>query len=79
MCDIDIGRRMMFESKERREQMRKREKRTEIMREREEREIPGKRRIIFFFLQYCYSAVLSLELHCSSIAKKFAILGFNIP
>ena len=45
MCDIYIGRRMMFESKERREQMRKREKRTEIMREREEREIPGKRRI----------------------------------
>ena len=45
MCDIDIRRRMMFESKERRDQMRKREKRTEIMREREEREIPGKRRI----------------------------------
>ena len=38
MCDIDIGRRMVFRSKERREQMRKREKRTEIMRERERRE-----------------------------------------
>ena len=48
MCDMDIGRRMVFGSKERREQMRKREKRTEIMREREEREIPGKRRIKFF-------------------------------
>ena len=45
MCDIDIGRRMVFRSKERREQMRKREKRIEIMREREEREISGKRRI----------------------------------
>ena len=52
MCDIDIGRRMVFGSKERREQMRKREKRTEIMREREEREIPGKKRIKFFFFFY---------------------------
>ena len=31
---------------------------------------------IFYFLQYCYSAILLLELHCSSIANFFAILGF---
>ena len=31
----NVGRRMVFGSKKRREQMRKREKRTEIMRERE--------------------------------------------
>ena len=36
MCDVDVGRRMVFEFEERREQIekqrRKREKRTEIMR-----------------------------------------------
>ena len=32
----------------------------------------------FFFLQYCYSAILSLELHCSKYCKKFAILAFTI-
>ena len=31
---------------------------------------------IFYFSQYCYSAILLLELHCSSIANFFAILGF---
>ena len=35
-------------------------------------------KILIFFLQYYYSAILSLELHCSSIAKKFAILAFTI-
>ena len=34
MCDVGFGRRMVFGSEERREQMRKREKRREIMRER---------------------------------------------
>ena len=52
------------------------EREENINNEREEREILGKRRIIFFFLQYCYSAILKVELQCSSIAKNFAILGF---
>ena len=56
-----------------------REKRTEIT--REEGEISGEKQleIFLFFLQYCYSAILPLELHRSSIAKKIAILGFCIP
>ena len=33
MCNVDVGRRMVFGSEERKEQMRKREKITEIMRE----------------------------------------------
>ena len=33
----------------------------------------------FFFLEYCYSTILSLELYRSTIAKKFAIVGFGIP
>ena len=53
MCDVNVGRRMVFGSEERREQMRKRENITEII--REEREISGK--------------IISLELHCSSIAN----------
>ena len=34
---------------------------------------------LIFSLELCYSAILKVELHCSSIAKKFAILGFSIP
>ena len=33
----------------------------------------------FLFLEYCYSTILSLELYRSTIAKKFAIVGFGIP
>ena len=36
-------------------------------------------KIFFFFYNTCYSAILCLELHCSSIAKKFAILLVSIP
>ena len=32
-----------------------------------------------FFLEYCYSTILSLELYCNTIAKKFAIVGYDIP
>ena len=49
--------------------------------ERDERKILGEKGIInffFFFLQYCYNAIIPLELHCSSIAKKFAILEFRV-
>ena len=51
--DVDVGRRMVFGSKERREQMekqrRKREKRTEIMRERREKFWGEKWNNFFFF------------------------------
>ena len=30
------------------------------------------------FLEYYYSTILTLELYCSTIAKKFAIVGFII-
>ena len=56
----------------------KREKRTEIMSERRETFRGKLIKILLLFLQYCYSAILKIELHCSSIAKKFAILGFSI-
>ena len=59
-------------------QRRKREKRTEKMREMRDRGERVRDKFFFFFLQYCYSAILSLELYCSSIAKKFAILAFTI-
>ena len=44
-------------------------------------------KIIFLFLQLCYSAILHVELHCSTIANFFAIvyiynslhLAFAIP
>ena len=45
------------------------------MRDRGERESD---KILLFFYNTCYSAILCLELHCSSIAKRFAILLFRI-
>ena len=52
------------------------EERESKMRDRtEERE---SNKILLFFYNTCYSAILCLELHCSSIAKKFAILLFSI-
>ena len=30
----------------------------------------------YFVLELCYSAILNVELHCSTIAKKFAIVDF---
>ena len=32
--------------------------------------------LVFFFLELSYIAILPLELHCSTIAKFFAIVGF---
>ena len=48
--------------------------------ERDERKISGEKGIIIFFfvLQYCYNAIIPLELHCSNITKKFAILEFRV-
>ena len=48
--------------------------------ERDEREISGEIGVkYFFFCNTVNSAILCLELYCSSIAKKFAILPFTIP
>ena len=44
-----------------------------------ERESENVNKKILYVLELCYSAILPLELHCSSIAKKFAIFGFCIP
>ena len=44
--------------------------------ETEERESD---KILLFFYNTCYSAILCLELHYSSIAKKFSMLLFSIP
>ena len=46
-----------------------------------ERNFGGNRRskIFFFFCNTMNSTILCLELYCSSIAKKFAILPFTIP
>ena len=46
---------------------------------REERGWVRLNKILFLVLELCYSAILKVELHCSSIAKKFAILGVSIP
>ena len=74
------------EASEMREQMKKirnregrrRRDRTECV---DEREVSGENTIKYiyiFFYNTCYSAILCLELYCSSIAKKFAILLFTI-
>ena len=63
-------------------QRRKREKRIE-KNERDEREISGEiggvKYIYIFFCNTVNSTILCLELYCSSIVKKFAILPFTIP
>ena len=43
------------------------------MRDRDERV-----RDKFFFLEYCYSTILSLELYCNTIAKIFTIVRYTI-
>ena len=75
MCDVDIDgkRRMVFGSEQRREQTEKQRRKREKIR--------GKKhnKILLFFYNTVNSAILCLELYCSSIAKKFAILLFTIP
>ena len=47
--------------------------------ERDERQRRESRdKIFLFFLQYSYSAILKIELHCSKYYKKFTILAFTI-
>ena len=60
-----------------RAEMREREKSTDKMRDERQRR-DSRDKILLFFLQYCYSAILSLELHCSKYCKKFIILAFTI-
>ena len=36
-------------------------------------------KIVLLFLEYCYSAILKIELHCSKYCKKFSIVVFSIP
>ena len=50
-------------------------------REGRERRFRGKKhnKILLLFYNTVNNAILCLELYCSSIAKKFAILLFNIP
>ena len=47
----------------------------------DEREVSGEKtsKILLLFCNTVNSAILCLELYCSSIAKKFAILLFTIP
>ena len=48
---------------------------------KDERQNRGERvrlNIYIYIYNTCYNAILCLELHCSSIAKKFAILMFSI-
>ena len=73
-----------------REQMKSRAKRADGEAETEEKEEIRKNerderqrresrdKIYIFFLEYCYSAILSLELHYSKYCKKFTILAFTI-
>ena len=55
----------------------RREKRTEVPNsgERNFRGKKGWNNFFFFFLEYCYSTILKLELYCSTIAKKFCNSG----
>ena len=54
----------------------------EIRRTKREKgtEVPDRaeNKIYIFILELCYSTILKLELYCSTIAKKFAIVGFTI-
>ena len=73
---------MVFGFEERREKRAEKEEReknrsTELV----ERNFVGGIKYIYiyiFFLEYCYSTILTLELYCNSIAKNFAIVGFTI-
>ena len=53
-----------------------RSKQEHKVRERESENVNTK---ISYVLELCYNAILPLELHCSSIIKKFVVLGFCIP
>ena len=55
-----------------RKEMRNREER------RGERESDMWIKKYYFVLELCYSAILKVELHCSTIVKKFAIFGISI-
>ena len=64
----------------RREERAEMEKQRREGRERKElrKETVGIKYIYIYFLTFCYSAILSVELYCSTIAKIFAIVRFSI-
>ena len=74
---------MVFGSEERTKQMekqkRKREKRTEVPRQWREK-FRGWNKIYIYFLEFCYSTILTLELYCSTNTKNaldMALAFFN--
>ena len=89
--DVDVGRSMglglgLKRGESRWRNREGRERRELKYRDSGERNFRGKKGgikniyiyIYFFFLEYCYSTILKLELYCSTIAKNFAIVGFTI-
>ena len=69
MCDVGFGMRMVFESKERREEMRKREgrkRRGELMRERREK-FRGIKNVLFVH------TIIYLRWYYSIMPKKFTL------
>ena len=70
---------MAFGSVERKEQ---RWRNGEEKEEREIRLLGGEKqeriKNIYFFLTFCYSTILHLEVYCSTIAKIFALVRFSI-
>ena len=63
------------EEREREKSERERDERYKVERVGESGQMREKRdKIIFLFLQLSYSAILHVELHCSTIAKFFAIV-----
>ena len=61
-----------------RKEMRNREDTRERERERERERVSYVNKKVLFCLELCYSTILKIELHCSTIAKKFAIVGISI-
>ena len=74
-------RRCSFRKERAYEETEKKEREENRKNERDEREISSEIGVKykFFFCNNVNSTILCLELYCSSIAKKFAILPFTIP
>ena len=67
--------------REQREKQRRNRERRACAKSFDEREVSGEKtsKILLLFCNTVNSAILCLELYCSSIIKKFAILLFTIP
>ena len=75
------GRNFRALSTEQMEKQRRNRERRARAKSFDEREVSGGKtsKILLLFYNTVYSVILCLELYCSSIAKKFAILLFTIP